>query len=79
MQNKFVGGAGKAIWFVQLFCATALLCGCATLFPPLPPDTPLAVAWRRYQACVKQSQHALVQCQNLRLAYDAQLTKAEKR
>ena len=53
--------------------------GCAALFPPLPPDTPVAVAWRRYQACVNQSQHALAQCQNLRTAYEAQLNRAQQR
>lgn len=65
--------------FAPIFAAAFIMGGCSTLFPPLPPDTPLAVAWRRYQACVNQSQHALTQCQTLRLAYDAQLTKAEKR
>jgi hypothetical protein len=57
----------------------AALGGCAVLFPPLPPNTPLAVAWRNYDACKKQSKHALTDCQNLRLAYDAQLTKAGQR
>jgi hypothetical protein len=57
----------------------AALGGCAVLFPPLPPNTPLAAAWRNYDACKKQSKHALTDCQNLRFAYDAQLTKAGQR
>jgi hypothetical protein len=79
MQNKLIAGAGTLTRFTLLFSIAAILSGCATLFPPLPPRTPLAVAWRRYQACVSQSEHALTQCQNLRLAYNAQLTRAEKR
>jgi hypothetical protein len=64
--------------FLLIAVLAVPLAGCAILFPPLPPDTPLAVAWRKYEACKKQSQHALTQCQNLRLAYEAQLTKAER-
>ena len=55
----------------------AQLAGCA-LFPPLPPQTPLAVSLRRYQACVAQSQRNLNICEPARLAYEAQLNRAEK-
>jgi hypothetical protein len=51
--------------------------GCA-LFPPLPPETPLAVSWRRYQSCVTEYQQALTRCERLRLAYEAQLDRAER-
>ena len=74
-----MGSVVTMIRFALLIAIISGVSGCAALFPPLPSETPLAASWHRYQGCVKQSQHALTQCQNLRLAYEAQLTRAGQR
>ena len=51
--------------------------GCA-LFRPPPPPTQLEAAWNRYQACIHQVRDATVQCERLRLAYEAQLNRVSR-
>ena len=55
----------------------ALVSGCAWFRRP-PPITPLAASWNRYKACVDQSHNATVQCERLRLAYEAQLNQVSR-
>ena len=64
-------------YFPSVILLATQLAGCA-LFPALPPQTPLAVSLRHYQACVAQSQGNLNRCEPARLAYEAQLSRAER-
>ncbi len=66
----------RFIIFAVLGAAFALS-GCGLLREP-PPPTPLEASWNRYQACVHQSRDATLQCERLRLAYEAQLNRVAK-
>jgi len=58
---------------VFVLAASAALGGCQQ---PAPP-TPLQISWNRYQDCVHHTQNATVQCERLKLAYEAQLNRAK--
>jgi len=55
----------------------ATLGGCG-LFRPTPPPTPLEASWNRYQACIHQPRAVAANCERLRLAYEAQLSRAPR-
>jgi hypothetical protein len=59
--------------FVFVLAAAAALCACQQ---PAPP-TPLQTSWNRYQDCVHHTKNATVQCERLKLAYEAQLNRAK--
>ncbi len=60
--------------FAFVLALAAVLGGCGIHWHD-PPPTPLEASWTRYQACVHQSKNATVQCERLKLAYEAQLNR----
>jgi len=63
--------------FLVLFVMVTIVAGC-DVFPPIVPETPLSLSWHRYEACVRQSKNSATQCQNLKVAYEAQLNRAQQ-
>jgi hypothetical protein len=56
-----------------VLAAFAALAGCQQ---PQPP-TALETSWKRYQLCIHQTRNATVQCERLKLAYEAQLNRVK--
>jgi len=59
---------------IFVLAAAAVLCGCQQPEPP----TALETSWKRYQDCVHHTKNATVECERLKLAYEAQLNRAPK-